>query len=141
MKNWGILATAALVFGLVACDDSGSASGSAVCDVTRTATTVKVVNDIPGLAGYNSTVKDQGRYVTIESEFWYENQSYADSDCAKWKQEERSWRDGSVKVTCSGKSVYVSEYDEGTLDDHEESFNEMCDEFWVNYNNGVYDNL
>lgn len=75
MKNWGIVAIATLAFGLVACDDS---NGSAICEVTRTATTVKVVNEIPGLAGYNSTVTDQGNYVTIESEFWYENQSYAD---------------------------------------------------------------
>ena len=132
---------AVLAFGLVACDDSSGASDSAVCDVTRTATTVKVVYNIPGLAGYNSTVTDQGRYVTIESEFWYENQSYADQDCAKWKREAQEWRDGSVKATCSGKSVYVTEYDEGTLDDHEESFNEMCEDFWVNYRNGRYDNL
>ena len=141
MKNLGIVAMAALVFGLVACDDSSGASGSAICEVTRTATTVKVVNDIPGLAGYNSTVTDQGSYVTIESEFWYEKQSYADSDCAKWKETESRWRDGSVKVTCSGKSVYVSEYDEGTLNSHERSFNEMCEDFWVDYNNGAYDNF
>jgi hypothetical protein len=138
MKNWGIVAMAALAFGLVACDDS---NGSAICEVTRTATTVKVVNDIPGLAGYNSTVTDQGNYVTIESEFWYENQSYADKDCAEWKEEARGWRDGSMKVTCSGKSVYISEYDEGTLNSHERNFNEMCEDFWINYNNGAYDNF
>ena len=141
MKKFNILIMAALAVGLVACGDSSSASGAAVCDVTRTATTVKVVNDIPGLAGYNTTVKDQGSYVTIESEFWYADQSYADSDCAELKREAQSWLDGSMKVKCSGKSVYVSEYDEGSLDFHEESFNEMCEEFWENYNKGAYDNL
>lgn len=46
-----------------------------------------------------------------------------------------------MKVTCSGKSVYISEYDEGTLNSHERNFNEMCEDFWINYNNGAYDNF
>ncbi len=139
-------------FGLVACDNSSSAessddnsnkngkqdvishSGQTYCNVTTTAKSVTVSMALEGEATYTSTVTDAGsRYKTISSEYWYASSSDAKKECDDQKKEAASWRDGSYQVSCSGKKIYVSEIDEGSLSDHESNFRDLCRQFEARY--------
>ena len=129
MNVLGFMTVCALAMAFVACDGgSGTSAGGVTCDVIRTETTVKVVNEVAGLGGYYSTVTDQGNHVIIESEYRYNDAQAAAQSCEEQKRYAQSWRDGSVSAKCSGNSVYVTEYDEGTLDDHQRNFDEMCED-------------
>ena len=129
MKVLGLLTVCALAMGFVACDGgSGTSSGGMMCEVTRGATTVKVVSEVPGMGGYYVTVTDQGDHVIIDTEYRYSDASMAEESCEEEKRYANSWRDGSVSTRCSGNSVYVTEYDEGSLDDHQRSYSRMCEE-------------
>ena len=140
MKKMSMVAVLAMGLSMVACESTDS-SGDFTCDVSRTSSSVSVRENVPGLGSYTSTVTaqvdDYGYdYVNIETEYWYANSSRARSGCDSWKEEESSWRDGSMKVTCSGNSVYISEYDEGSLASHERNFEEMCADDRAAYERG-----
>ena len=148
----------AMTAGLLACDDSSSpsaASGnnnsskenqengskkenqnaisnteSASCVVSTTSNSVTVVETMPGIGSYTSTVTDNGsRYVSIVSEYWYADSDDFSSECSIWKEEASYWKDGSMSVTCSGDKIVVNEIDEGSLRNHEANFRENCDKF------------
>ena len=125
MKVLALFTVCALAMGFVACGGDGT-SGGMTCEVTRGETTVKVVSEVSGEGGYFVTVTDQGDHVLIESEYRYVNAAEAEAACAEQQQNASSWRDGSVTAKCSGKSVFVTEYDEGSLDSHQRSFENMC---------------
>ena len=128
MKVLGILSVCALAMGFVACDGGSGTSSGMTCNVTRTETTVKVVNEMSGVGGYYVTVTDQGDHVIIDTEYRYSDASMAEQSCEEQKRYANSWRDGSVSTKCSGKSVFVTEYDEGSLDSHQRSYENMCAE-------------
>lgn len=143
MKKKSALAVLALTFGLVACglDDS---SDEFSCEVTRRSTFVKIEERLSGFASYVSTVTAEvdrygDDYVNIETEMWYSKSSMAQQECSNMKSKAGSWRDGSMRVECSGNYVVVYEYDEGSLDNHELSFEKMCREGRRRYEKGEFD--
>ena len=143
MKKKSVLALLALTFGLVACDSTDS-SEEFSCDVTRTSSTVKVEVRIPGFASYVSIVtakvdKYGYDYADIETELWYAQSSMAQEECDGWIREARSWKDGSVRVECSGNYIYILRYDEGSLRNHERDFERMCEDARRMYENGEFD--
>ena len=129
---------------LVACDDSSSASNSFSCDVTRKSGTVKVSSTVPGIGSMNVTVSESKNsnfegYRVIESQYSYKSSEMANQQCEMWKEEAAGWRDGSVSAKCSGNTVYVTEYDKGSLDEHESEYKEMCEEDREYYESGAMD--
>ena len=130
MKFLGVILAFGLALGMSACsgDGNGTSSGGSTCNVVRTSTTVKIEHEVPGIGGYYSMVTDYGNHVIIESEYRYTDASVAESECTRLKNYASSWRDGSVTTKCSGKTISVTEYDEGTLDDHQRDFEEMCED-------------
>ena len=128
----------------MACDDSSSASGGFSCDVTRKSGTVKVSSTIPGVGSMTVTVSestnpDFENYRVIQSEYSYKDASWANSECESWKDEAEEWRDGSVSAKCSGNRIIVTEYDRGSLDEHEREYKEMCEETREMYESGAMD--
>lgn len=143
MKKKSALALLVLTFGLVACETTES-TGNFSCSVSRTSSTVKVEERLSGTASYISTVTahvdDYGYdYVTIETELWYANSTIANEECIDWKDQARDWLDGSMSVSCSGNYIYISEYDEGSLNDHEDDFDRLCEDGYRRYENGEMD--
>jgi len=141
MKKKGILALLTVGLTMVACESTNDASDTFSCEVSRTSTTVSVTENVPGLGSYTSTVTsrvdDYGYdYVTIESESWFVNSDMARQSCNSWKEEAAHWSDGSMTVSCSGNTVFVSEYDEGSLNSHERNFEEMCADDRADYESG-----
>lgn len=128
----------------MACDDSSSASGGFSCDVTRKSGTVKVTSTVPGIGSMSVTISesqnaDFQNYRVIKSEYSYNDASMAKNQCGFWKEEADEWRDGSVSAKCSGNTVYVTEYDKGSLDEHEREYKEMCEEEREMYESGEMD--
>lgn len=126
-------------------DDQGSegsgmsiASGDYSCNVTRSGNSVTVDQRLEGVASYVSTVSGSDGRLSIESEFWYANSVIAQNDCEEWKEEAKHWN-GSMTVTCTSNSVKVSEYDEGSLANHEEEFKELCEDMRSEYESGAMD--
>lgn len=125
-------------------DQSGNASstmdfssGDYVCKVTRTSNSVKVEQRIEGVASYVSTVSGSTGRLGIESELWYASSENAQYECEESKEEAKGWN-GSMTVTCTSNNIKISEYDEGSLNDHEEDFKELCEEGKERYNSGFY---
>lgn len=126
-------------------DDQGSegsgmsiASGDYSCNVTRSGNSVTVDQRLEGIASYVSTVSGSTGRLSIETELWYADSRYAKSDCDVWKEEAEDWN-GSMTVTCTSNTVKISEYDEGSLDDHEEAFKELCEDMRSEYESGAMD--
>lgn len=126
-------------------DDQGSegsgtsiASGDYSCNVTRSGNSVTVDQRLEGIASYVSTVSGSTGRLSIETELWYADSRYAKSDCDDWKEEAEGWN-GSMTVTCTSNTVKISEYDEGSLDDHEEAFKELCEDMRSEYESGAMD--
>ena len=141
MKKKGILALLTVGLTMVACESTNDAPDTFSCEVSRTSTTVSVTENVPNLGSYTSTVTsrvdDYGYdYVTIESEEWYVSSEKARQRCNSKKDEANGWRDGSMTVSCSGNTVFISEYDEGSLNSHERNFEEMCADAREAYESG-----
>lgn len=110
-------------------------SGTASCNVSTTSNSVTIEQIIPGTGSYTSTVTDNGtRYRTIKSVYTYSDAQALSEECEREKKQASSWNDGSVQVTCSGDKIYVDEVDEGSLQEHEADFREVCEDFlvWAN---------
>lgn len=122
-------------------EDVGStkdfSSGNYVCKVTRTSNSVKVEQRIEGVASYVSTVSGSTGRLGIETELWYANSANAQNDCEEWKNEAKDWN-GSMTVTCTSDTIKISEYDEGSLNDHEEDFKELCEDGKERYDSGFF---
>lgn len=122
-------------------EDVGStkdfSSGNYVCKVTRTSNSVKVEQRIEGVASYVSTVSGSTGRLGIETELWYANSANAQNDCEEWKNEAKDWN-GSMTVTCISDTIKISEYDEGSLNDHEEDFKELCEDGKERYDSGFF---
>lgn len=116
---------------------SGESSGEYTCKVTRSANSVKVVEELEGYGSYISEVTGVDGSLYIETEYSFASSSMAEESCAEWKQDASGWLDGSMSVKCVDNTVYISEYDEGTLDGHEENFNEMCKTDKAAYESGA----
>lgn len=132
----------AMTLGLVACGDSSSSENGAACEVSRSGNTVKLYNAYMG-ATYTSTAQIAGDdKITFHSVYTYPTQAYADEACKEEMEEAEEWRDGSYKVSCSGKSVIVDDYneyfhvDESDLDEVEAGWNKMCTDFTDRVNRG-----
>ena len=67
----------------------------------------------------------------------YFNDVDAASECARMQEDASEWKDGSMKVRCSGNTIYVDEVDEGDLDDYEADFRENCDNFLRRYSSNA----
>lgn len=126
-------------------DDQGSegsgmsiASGDYSCNVTRSGNSVTVDQRLEGIASYVSTVSGSTGRLSIETELWYADSRYAKSDCDDWKEEAEGWN-GSMTVTCTSNTVKISEYDEGSLDGHEEAFKKLCEDMRSEYESGAMD--
>lgn len=103
---------------------------SASCVVSTTSNSVTVVETMPGIGSYTSTVTDNGsRYMSIVSEYIYVDSDDYSSECSRMQKEASYWKDGSMSVTCTGGKIIVNEIDEGSLRNHEANFRENCDEF------------
>ena len=151
LKFLCLTALLAMTVGLVACDDSSSPSAangnqgngstkgnqgtisnteSASCVVSTTSNSVTVVETMPGIGSYTSTVTDNGtRYMSIVSEYIHVDSDDYSSECSRMQKEASYWKDGSMSVTCTGGKIIVNEIDEGSLRNHEANFRENCDEF------------
>jgi len=93
MKKWGILALAAISLGFMACsgksgdavnsriDDNGGSSsggessGEYTCKVTRSANSVKVVEELEGYGSYTSEVTGVDGSLYIETEYSFVSSS------------------------------------------------------------------
>lgn len=123
-----------MALGLVACGDSstGGSSSQAHCQVTKTATTVKVDASYQGQSYVSTATVVSDEKITFHSIYGYPTQAEADRACSSQKEEASHWLDGSYKVSCSGLKVTVDDYSEflyGAADELaevEEDFNDMC---------------
>ena len=113
-------------------------SGDYLCRITKTEGSIKIEQRIENVATYISTATGGNHRFTIETELWYANKSSAEKDCKSWKEEAEEW-DGSMTVECASNTVKISEYDEGSLDNYEKDFIELCDDGLEYYKSGMFE--
>lgn len=115
--------------------------GLIACDVTTTSNSVTMVRSSPGAGTYKSTVTDNGsRYLSIKSEYVYDDLATAIEECAAEKEDAKYSNDDLYTVECSGKNVVITrKIEDSDLDTYEDYYEDWCQDQKRRLKNGELD--